>query len=261
MKGLLAGALALVALAALTTVGRRPQTAPPAGPPPAVEVPSAVAPAPPSVLPAENDVRLLAIRTVDLLAARRADPAAEAQAQDAAALLRGRLLLEPRLWAEVVDVLSSVDDPPSVLRLVTWIEPSMDDAAEVRFIELLGGSPSMHVRDVSVEALAGRTSPQSLAALIEAVQSDPSPSVRLRGLKALARRKDRAGSTAAESTIQAVFVRRAQVEPDLEIRKAAMRAAGQVVPEDVAGPRPEAAPDRTRMRVEKPAPPPPAAPR
>lgn len=199
-------------------------------PPAAADGPRAVEPAPPPHLapppapPPGNDVRLLAIRAVET--------------DEALPELRDRLILEPGRWEHVIDVLCSIDDPKAVARVADGLGAAVDPASEERFLELLRSGPTSHARRFAVAVLVTRDSSASLSGLTDAARSDVDRLVRYEALKALARRKDRARSEAETIAIADVLRRRAQGEPDTELRNIARRLSGEAVPGDVEAPRP-----------------------
>jgi hypothetical protein len=224
---LLGGALGYRYLYSRSSAPLRPS------PPPLAFQPSAPA-VPLSVTPAGS----LTLRWITFLESQLAKPPAKgaeeeitmSQERELAQELKKKLAQDPARWSDVLEVLSE-EDPRIGRKIVASLGDGVDDAAEKELIRALQVGRHRETRMASTTLIGPRTSPQSLWALVAAAQEDPDSGVRFRALSELAVRKAQAAPADA-ATIDQLILRRAQVEPDSDVRNAALRMSGQTVAGD-----------------------------
>jgi len=210
-----------------------PSTAPAPVAPPGEAVPLPEAPA-----------GSLTLRWMEFLKAQLARPPAKGAEEELARSrerefaqeLKKRLAQEPARWTDVLEVLSE-EDPRLGRKIVGSLADGVDDAAEKVLIRALQAGRHRETRIASTTLIGRRSSPQTLWALVTASQEDPDAGVRLRALSELAVRRAQAPPADA-ATIDQLILRRGQVEPDLQVRKAALRMSGQKVAGDRPPPKP-----------------------
>jgi len=178
----------------------------------------------------------LTLRWVGILQGRLAAPkpastAAEmsqSQEREIHDELRKRLGEEPVRWTDVLESLCE-EDPRLGRKIVGELQDAVGDGGEKALLPLLKSGRHRETRMSAASLVAGRSSTESLWALVHCAQEDPDSGVRYQALFELAKRKGRAVSTQESDTIDQVLRQRGQVEPDLAVRQFAQRAGGQPV--------------------------------
>lgn len=140
--------------------------------------------------------------------------------------LRRRLGEEPARWTDVLESLCE-EDPRLGRKIVGELQDAVGDGGEKALLPLLKSGRHRETRMSAASLVAGRSSSESLWALVRCAQEDPDSGVRYQALSELAKRKGRAVSAQESDTIDQVLRQRGQVEPDLAVRQFAQRAGGQ----------------------------------
>jgi hypothetical protein len=140
--------------------------------------------------------------------------------------LKNRLSQDPARWIDVLEVVSK-EDPRIGRKVIAGLKDGVNDAAEAGLIRALKDGAHREIRISSATLIAGRTSSESLWALVTSAQEDPDFGVRYKSLSELAARQGRAASPTESTTIDELFRTRAQVDPDPGVRQFALRITGQ----------------------------------
>jgi hypothetical protein len=207
--------------------------------------------------------RLLALKALDLIvdSIRKQSgdkvlaASLEREAQDLGRRLQAELKADPSLWPSMVEILNSLDDLEAAGKLLGMVVDAMDDAAERAFIDALRSGSTVHSRRLAVAALVRRSSAASLSALMDAARSDPSPLVRMDALRALALRRDQAGSDAVKASVEDFWRSQVGAEQDPELQNMARRLLGEPI-DPIPAPRPSSRPG---IKIRKATPKPPSA--
>jgi hypothetical protein len=138
-------------------------------------------------------------------------------------ILKEQLDRDPARWGDVLEVLSE-EDPRIGRKIVGQLQGCVKDPAEADLIRLLRTGRHRETRMASATLISARATRESLWALIASSQEDPDSGVRYHALRALTDRKGRPEETVA---IDQTFRLRAQVEPDPDVRRFALRVTGQ----------------------------------
>lgn len=165
---------------------------------------------------------------------------ARAQERDLSQELRKWLAKDPSQWLDMLEVLSE-EDPRVGRKIVESLGDSVDDAAEGGLIRSLRTGRHRETRMSSATLIGGRSSTESLWALVTASQEDPDSGVRYKALSELVSRRGRDATPAEQATIDQLIHLRAQVDPDPEVRQFALRVTGQFS-DYLPGPPPTRAP-------------------
>ena len=261
MKKALVG-LSAVALAAAALMAR-PASAPPRAPVPAAPAVAADPAAAPSLPPSPAGARAhrlgpLLPRLDRLNAARRKGSLTAPEEDerlvsegDAARLdeeIRALLRTDPAAWPDLMDLLCSMNDAATALRLSERFGSSLDDPAERRAVEIARTGSSGPSRQAALTLLGARKSPSSRTALAAAARDDPEAPVRRIALLAIIKSED--------PDTEAIVRRSSQSDRDPELRAMALRYLGEPVPGEVKppAPTPRKSPLHPQPAVKKPAP-------
>ncbi|MCZ6692089.1 MAG: HEAT repeat domain-containing protein [Planctomycetota bacterium] len=147
---------------------------------------------------------------------------------DALTARLGRSLRDdPDQWDEVLQLILSLDDRELGRKIIGMLGRFVDDRSEGIFIEQLQTSPVADTRLLAITALAGRSTPGSLSALLDVAETDLESAVRRRAVGAIAaawRRSDEAGRSMIEEALRS----RAEHDEDDAVRNDARRTLDRI---------------------------------
>jgi len=153
------------------------------------------------------------------------DPAAgiRVEAETEGRRLADRLRADPAEWFALIDGLAALEDDAAAVQIAAMAAPGLEEESERNLSDVLDRDDRPRARRAAVSALAGRGSPQSLAALVRASSADPDTDLRLRALKALSDRRLRSRDPGTIRAVEEALSRSAAADPDLRVRQAAAR--------------------------------------
>jgi hypothetical protein len=127
----------------------------------------------------------------------------------------------PGSWSEVIHLATWTDDLKVALRLATLLGAAGDSSSEALWTNQMVAGSVAKERHVAATALAGGTSIESLNALISAADRETDAGARLAAITSLAQRRIGAPSPALALSIEDALRRRAENDPDPQLRQVA----------------------------------------